>query len=67
VQPFFAPPLLKASSRQLNTSQEDQMDALLTIDGGVAALIVGALLGMVVLFIGGSWVRVLDGSSENPQ
>ena len=42
------------------------MDALLTIDGGVAALIVGALLGMVVLFIGGSWVRVLDGSAENP-
>ncbi len=43
------------------------MDVLLTIDGGVAALSVGALLGMVVLFIGGPWVRVLDGSSENPQ
>jgi hypothetical protein len=42
------------------------MDALLTTDGGMAALILGALLGMVVLFIGGSWVRVLDGSSENP-
>ena len=48
-------------------AEEDQMDALLTTDGGVAALIVGALLGMVVLFIGGSWVRVLDGSSENPK
>ena len=64
---FFTLPLLKAPSRQLNTAQEDQMDVLLTIDGGVAALIMGALLGMVVLFIGGSWVRVLDGSSENPQ
>ena len=41
------------------------MDALLTIDGGVAALSVGVLLGMVVLFLGGSWVRVLDDSSEN--
>src|SRR2546426_10714106 len=39
------------------------MDALLTIDGGVAALSVGVLLGMVVLFLGGSWVRVLDDSS----
>ena len=28
------------------------MDALLTIDGGVAALILGALLGMVVLLAG---------------
>jgi hypothetical protein len=58
---------MKAPSRQLNTSQEDKMDALLTTDGGMAALILGALLGMVVLFIGGSWVRVLDGSSENPK
>jgi len=32
------------------------MDALLTTDGGMAALILGALLGMVVLFIGGSRV-----------
>jgi len=43
------------------------MEALLTIDGGVAAMMVGALLGMVGLFIGGSWVRVPDGSSKNPQ
>ena len=64
---FFTPPLLKAPSRQLNTAQEDQMDVLLTLDRGVAALIVGALLGMVVLLIGGPWVRVLDRSSENPQ
>ena len=43
------------------------MGALLTIDGGVAALIVGTLLVMIVLFIGGPWIRVLDGSSENPK
>ena len=67
VKSFFTLPLLKAPSRQLNTAQEDQMDVLLTLDGGVAALVVGARLGMVVLFIGGPWVRVLDGSSENPQ
>jgi hypothetical protein len=67
VKSFFTPAPLKAPIRQLNTSQEDKMDALLTTDGGMAALILGALLGMVVLFIGGLWVRVLDCSAENPK